>query len=330
MENIRPVISVIVPVYNVEKYLDKCVSSVMAQTFKDIEILLIDDGSKDASGRMCDDYALTDSRIRVIHKENGGLSDARNRGITEARGRYLSFIDGDDYIEPDMLETLYNNLVREDADASMCGIYSEYADRQTRFWPNDEYLVLTGNQPVKAVLEGRQGSINAVNKLYKRELFSEIRFPLGKLCEDAFIMVKLMAQVNKAVVDTRPKYHYVHRGDSITTSAYKKKDMHLIEAYIQNREFIYANMLELKVQIDFRYFWAHYTVLDKMLNTSGFKRDEDFKYIVRTLRRNYFAILRNPITGRGRKIALTGLMLGSWLYKLIIARHYKSKRRLVG
>ena len=86
MENIRPVISVIVPVYNVEKYLDKCVSSVKGQTFKDIEILLIDDGSKDASGRMCDDYALTDSRIRVIHKENGGLSDARNRGITEARG----------------------------------------------------------------------------------------------------------------------------------------------------------------------------------------------------------------------------------------------------
>ena len=106
MERLKPVISVIVPVYNVEKYLEKCVQSVLAQTFKEIEILLIDDGSKDASGRLCDQYALKDGRIRVIHKENGGLSDARNRGIMEARGDYLSFIDGDDYIEPDMLGSL--------------------------------------------------------------------------------------------------------------------------------------------------------------------------------------------------------------------------------
>ena len=330
MENIRPVISVIVPVYNVEKYLDKCVSSVMAQTFKDIEILLIDDGSKDASGRMCDDYALTDSRIRVIHKENGGLSDARNRGITEARGRYLSFIDGDDYIEPDMLETLYNNLVREDADASICGIYSEYANGIKRAYPKDEYLVLNGVQAAGLVLEGDKVSVNAVNKLYKKEVFKDISFPLGKLSEDAFIMVKLLAKVQKAVLDTRPKYFYVHREDSITTSNYKPKDLNVIEAYSENRKFVLENCPQLKKQADFRYFWAHFYVLDKMLNTPGFKRDEDFKYIVRTLRRNYFAILRNPITGRGRKIALTGLMLGSWLYKLIVARHYKSKRRLVG
>ena len=143
-------------------------------------------------------------------------------------------------------------------------------------------------------------------------------------------MVKLLAGVQRAVLDTRAKYFYVHREDSITTSNYKPKDLNVIEAYSGNRKFVLENCPELKTQADFRYFWAHFYVLDKMLNTPGFKKDEDFRYIVRTLRRNYIVILRNPITGRGRKIALTGLMLGSWLYKLIISRHYKSKRRLIG
>ena len=209
MEQLKPVISVIVPVYNVEKYLEKCVQSVLAQTFKEIEILLIDDGSKDASGRLCDQYALKDGRIRVIHKENGGLSDARNRGIMEARGDYLSFIDGDDYIEPDMLGSLYDNLIRENADVAMCGIFSEYADRIQRTYPNDEYIVLDGIQAAGLVLEGNKVSVNAVNKLYKREIFESLRFPVGKLSEDAFIMVKLLAGVGRAVLDTRPKYYYV-------------------------------------------------------------------------------------------------------------------------
>ncbi len=330
MERLKPVISVIVPVYNVEKYLEKCVQSVLAQTFKEIEILLIDDGSKDASGRLCDQYALKDGRIRVIHKENGGLSDARNRGIMEARGDYLSFIDGDDYIEPDMLGSLYDNLIRENADVAMCGIFSEYADRIQRTYPNDEYIVLDGIQAAGLVLEGNKVSVNAVNKLYKREIFESLRFPVGKLSEDAFIMVKLLAGVGRAVLDTRPKYYYVHREDSITTSKYKPKDLNVIEAYSGNREFVLKNCPQLKTQADFRYFWAHFYVLDKMLSTPGFKKDGDFKRIVRTLRSNYFNILRNPITGRKRKIALTGLMLGSWLYKLIISGHFKSKRRLVG
>lgn len=330
MEKNKPVISVIVPVYNVEKYLDKCVNSVCAQTFRDIEILLVDDGSKDRSGRMCDAYALTDNRIRVIHKENGGLSDARNRGIEEACGSCLAFIDGDDYIEPDMMEMLYNNLCKEDADVSMCGIYSEYADRIKRVYPKDEYLVLSGVQAAGLVLEGNKVSVNAVNKLYKKEVFADIRFPVGKLSEDAFIMVKLLAGVRRVVLDTRPKYYYVHREDSITTSNYKSKDLNVIEAYSENRKFVLEECPQLKTQADFRYFWAHFYVLDKMLNTPGFKKDEHFRDIVRTLRKNYFTILRNPITGRNRKIALTGLMLGSWLYKLIISRHYKSKRKLVG
>lgn len=121
-----PKISIIVPVYNVEKYLEKCVRSILAQTFTDFELILVDDGSPDSSGAMCDQFAEQDQRVKVIHKENGGLSDARNAGIEIATGEYLGFVDSDDYIADDMYELLYTNIVKEDADLSICGIYDVY------------------------------------------------------------------------------------------------------------------------------------------------------------------------------------------------------------
>ncbi len=123
-------ISIIVPVYKVEPYLRKCVDSILAQTFTDFEVILVDDGSPDNSGKICDEYASKDSRVRVIHKENGGLSSARNAGIDVARGKYLGFVDSDDYIEKDMYELLYDNIVKEQADLSICGIYDIYAGKK--------------------------------------------------------------------------------------------------------------------------------------------------------------------------------------------------------
>ena len=326
----KPAISVIVPVYNVEKYLDKCVRSLTAQSLRDIEILLVDDGSTDSSGRMCDGYAAQDARIRVVHKENGGLSDARNRGIDEAAADLVAFIDSDDYVDPDMMELLYTDMRREDADVSICGMYSVYADRIQRVYPADEYCVMTGAEAAGMVLEGIKVSVNAVNKLYRKSVFDNLRFPKGKLSEDAFMMVKLLCGVDRAVLHTKPEYYYVHREDSITTSRYKPRDMNVIEAYTENRRFVMQHYPQLKKQADFRYFWAHFYVLDKMLNTEGYVKDENFRQVVRTLRRNYFGILRNPFTGRGRKVAMTALMLGSWAYALIASAYYKKQRRLVG
>jgi glycosyltransferase involved in cell wall biosynthesis len=119
----QPEISIIVPVYNVEKYLEKCLKSILHQIFSDFELILIDDGSTDSSGRICDEYLKRDSRIKVFHKENGGLSSARNYGIEKSTGKYIGFVDSDDYIAKDMYEVLYNNLQRENADVSMCGNY---------------------------------------------------------------------------------------------------------------------------------------------------------------------------------------------------------------
>ena len=206
----KPLISVVVPVYNVEKYLDKCVQSIRAQSLPQLEILLVDDGSTDGSGAMCDSCAKEDDRIRVIHKEDGGLADARNRGIDEAAADLVAFIDSDDFIEPDMMELLYTNMQRENADVSICGIYHLYADKLKRESATVDYTTLSGVEAAALVLRGDKISVNAVNKLFKKEIFNGIRFPVGKLSEDAFIMVKLLAGVKTVVIDTAPKYYYVH------------------------------------------------------------------------------------------------------------------------
>ncbi|EME3187758.1 glycosyltransferase, partial [Enterococcus faecalis] len=166
-----PKISIIVPVYNVEKYLEKCVRSILAQTFTDFELILVDDGSPDSSGAMCDQFAEQDQRVKVIHKENGGLSDARNAGIEIATGEYLGFVDSDDYIADDMYELLYTNIVKEDADLSICGIYDVYEGKE----PIVKSLIqgtFSREEALLLILQGNIISVHAVNKLYKRKLFA--------------------------------------------------------------------------------------------------------------------------------------------------------------
>lgn len=163
-----PKISIIVPVYNVEKYLEKCVRSILAQTFTDFELILVDDGSPDSSGAMCDQFAEQDQRVKVIHKENGGLSDARNAGIEIATGEYLGFVDSDDYIADDMYELLYTNIVKEDADLSICGIYDVYEGKEP-VEKQQQYIVLDKVAAMKMILEAKVVSVHAVNKLYKKK-----------------------------------------------------------------------------------------------------------------------------------------------------------------
>ena len=170
-------ISIIVPVYNVENYLKKCVESILSQTFTDFELLLVDDGSTDSSGEMCDELKRLDERIKVIHKENGGLSSARNAGIDVAKGKYLTFVDSDDYIDTHMLEVLYKNMVQEDADLSIVGVTSVYSGQEPEITPSEKYVV-TQKEATKMILIGKQASVYAVAKLYKRNISdSESEYP---------------------------------------------------------------------------------------------------------------------------------------------------------
>ena len=177
-------ISVIVPIYKVEKYLHKCIDSILAQTYTNLEIILVDDGSPDNCGKICDEYAAKDSRIKVIHQPNGGLSAARNAGLDIATGDYIGFVDSDDYIAPDMYEKLYNALVKNDADMAICD-YQRFGNEL----PYDEMSLTTEVITGLQAMEKQNTVINcsfvvAWSKLYKSFIFSNVRFPVGKINED--------------------------------------------------------------------------------------------------------------------------------------------------
>ena len=178
-------ISVIVPVYKVEEYLDECVQSLINQTYTNLEIILVDDGSPDGCPQMCDDWAMRDARIKVIHKKNGGLSDARNAGLDICTGDYVAFVDSDDWIKPEMYRYMYDAIKREKADICACNIISCYPNREVS-WGGKAYTVGDSETMLDRLYSDSAFPVCAWNKLYRRELWQEFRFPVGKICEDAF------------------------------------------------------------------------------------------------------------------------------------------------
>jgi len=254
-----PKISVIVPVYKVEAYLNKCIDSILAQTFTDFELILVDDGSPDKCGEICDAYAKQDNRIKVIHKENGGLSDARNAGIAVANGRYISFVDSDDYIAEDMYEVLYNRIISDVSDMAVCNYLGvdengDAVDEMNVNSPIHEE-VLTGRQVLEEKLSGdRHGYwVIACCKLYKKELFDNIHFPKGKIHEDAFVAHEIYAKCARVSCVKRQLYFYLQRAESIMGMRLAEyriatvKQFDYVEAYLERALFyakrnLFANM----------------------------------------------------------------------------------------
>ena len=236
----NPLISIIVPIYKVEEYIKNCIDSIISQTYKNLEIILVDDGSPDNCGNICEEYSLKDKRIKVIHKKNGGLSSARNAGLDIASGEYIGFIDSDDWIEGDMYESLYNALVEYNADISVCGRYIVQGNRITTISDSEKAEVFTRREALsELVLDEYSGMKNfAWDKLYKKELFENIRYPEGKYYEDIFTTYKLFSLSNKIVDIKSPKYYYLLREDSIcgTNDASKRYDYY--QANIECLEYI--------------------------------------------------------------------------------------------
>ena len=208
-------ISIIVPVYNVEKYLEKCVDSIINQTYKNLEIILVDDGSKDSSGKLCDSLKEKDGRIKVIHKQNGGLSDARNAGLKIANGKYIGFVDSDDYIAKDMYQTLYSLSKKHNADISIVSYYEIYGGKVISVRDTKNLVIYDKIDAMKEVLIDRSIQSYAWNKLFKRELLEDIEFPTNKNFEDIATTLLLFEKANKVVLLEDPKYYYVRRDDSI-------------------------------------------------------------------------------------------------------------------
>lgn len=204
-------ISVVVAVYNIEEYLERCVRSIMAQTYRNLEIILVDDGSTDSCGKLCDRFAREDERIRVVHKPNGGLSDARNAGTQISTGSCIAFVDGDDWLEPAMYENMYGCMQAFDAPLAMCRYKQIYRSR-TEDGSTGKAVVLEGSEALEEFLAENDAipiRNAAWNKLYRKELMGELRFPKGKLYEDIVYTTRLLARCRRAVYVDRAGYNYV-------------------------------------------------------------------------------------------------------------------------
>lgn len=322
-----PSISVIVPVYNVKNYLNACVDSLLCQRFDDFELILVDDESTDGSGRLCDAYARRDGRVRVIHKENRGVSAARNAGIDAAKGRYLAFADGDDVAEPDMLGLLYRLLTENDADFSCCSILNCYANREFPQCDGNETLVVGNEDAYRLLLEGKKITGSPCAKLFRRELFDRVRFTVGKIYEDAIFFADIFPVVQKVAISTKPEYRYIHREGSYTTS-FRENEFDAIEAYEKNLNVIREHFPALLEQGYFRYYWAYFVVLDKMLPTENYRRLPGYGRIVSFLKKHTASILRNRCFQRSRRVAAVFLWINVRLYRLLVLQNNKKNYRL--
>lgn len=236
-------ISIIVPVYNVSSYLEKCLDSIVNQSYSNLEIILVDDGATDNSGIICDTYSVKDKRIKVIHKENGGLSSARNAGIDIARGKYFAFIDSDDWIEFDFIELLYNSMKLDNADISQCSFIQERGEHLSDINRVEEVKLITGVDAIEN-LYNKHTYIDTVvswNKLYNRKLFDEIRYPEGMINEDEAIIHEILYGVNKVAINESTLYHYTIRDNSITKSEYNIKKLDSITAFEKRLDFLKKN-----------------------------------------------------------------------------------------
>lgn len=209
-------ISVIVPVYRVEHYLRKCLDSIAGQTYQSLEIILVDDGSPDNCGDICDEYAAKDSRFRVIHKENGGVSSARNAGLDIAEGDWIAWVDSDDWIEADMLQYLLEDALSHGADIAICGMRKAGESTPLVFRYTEEQ-VLDREQALRAILENRSMTVSCCGKLSKRALWEGLRFPDLKIGEDLLTMGRLLDRADSVVCLPEVKYNYLTRPESAMT-----------------------------------------------------------------------------------------------------------------
>jgi glycosyltransferase involved in cell wall biosynthesis len=244
----KPLISIIIPVYKVEPYLRKCVDSVFAQTYTNLEIILVDDGSPDNCGNICDEYAEKDKRIVVIHKENGGLSDARNAGLDIMKGEYVAFVDSDDWVSAKYVEDMYENLKKYDADISLSGTIYVYENNK-----KDTVLPINGNEGLYTQKEAVENLFyqkgiypSACSKLYKSKLFETIRYPKGKLNEDSAITYKIFCLCDKISYTNANNYYYLQRIGSIENSLFSPKKMDAIDIVDEMFIWISENKPEYK------------------------------------------------------------------------------------
>lgn len=233
-------VSIIIPVYKVEAYLKECIESVINQTYKNLEIILVDDGSPDNCGQICDKYAYIDNRIKVIHKENGGLSSARNAGLEIATGDYISFIDSDDFMSKDFIEKLHHLCIKNNVEIAVCD-YTKFEDKSKikEVEKSEEKIQLYNSYEMQKnmYIENYAKMVVVWNKLYKKSIYEKLRFPIGKINEDEFTTYKAYHFAENIAVTNEPLYFYRYNENSIMGKKYNERRLDFFYAYDERKEF---------------------------------------------------------------------------------------------
>ena len=322
-------LSVIVPVYNVEEYLEKCLNSILSQSFTDYELILVNDGSTDASKKICLNFANLDSRIVYLEKENGGLSSARNMGLTYAKGEYISFIDSDDWIEPEMFLGMISDLTLNDADIVICGHYVRsmeglIIEKENKFF---ETKIYNGLKAAELVVMDNEIQSFAWNKIYKKKLFNEIKFPVGRLYEDIAVAHEILFNARKVILSEKFYYNYLRREGSICLDPNKAnkriKDLYWVfkERYLFVKKKKELN--EIFHNYEKIFFlralnFLHFLIKNENTNSDEYRTEMDF---LKTM-----DILKNPIINW--KVKFEYLLFSNFrnLYILLIKLFYYLKK----
>lgn len=313
-------ISIIVPVYNAESYLARSVDSILAQTYPNLEIILVDDGARDNSGAICDEYARKDSRIRVIHKENGGLSSARNAGIDIATGEYLGFVDSDDWIEPETYG-LFLELAKKYDAKMVCGgrydVDSGTMERTVGLCPEKEE-VISGIEMLGRVFLWDHCDSSSCDKMFHRSLYRDLRYPLGVVCEDVALFPYVAERAERVVMCNRPLYNYYHHGGTISTAGISAKTFHFAQHTAEI--YPYIRQKHPQIQNQARYFRIRSLVHSTVSVALAAKEDrekfqEQYRADRKKLCRHMPFILSSPLFGK--KERLTNLLLAAGVYRYL-------------
>lgn len=322
----QPLISLVVPVYNVKPYLRRCLDSVLAQTYQNFEAILTDDGSTDHSGIICDSYAAKDPRFKVIHQQNGGLSHARNTGLAHARGEYLAFLDSDDSITPDYLSYLYHLIVKYETKLSICPLIEIYDNgRIINQGANHHEAKLTQAKCLERMLLEQGFNVCAYAKLYHKSLFKNLTFPEGKLHEDLGTTYQPIMRTDYIAYGSKPQYNYYIRQGSIATSAYSDRKLDIITLTDQMCDTIDVVHPDLKQVTNLRRMHARFSVLRQMPGCGRLthRQQKDQQKIISYLKTHSSDITNNPHATRRDLLAIRTLRFGlpvfraSWrIYRL--------------
>lgn len=324
MENKR-LVTVIVPVYNVELYLERCIQSIMNQTYKNLEIILVNDGSKDSSGTICNQYKCMDNRIQVIHKVNGGLSDARNAGLAVANGEYVSFIDSDDWIELSMIELLLDSIEKSGAEIAIGRRYRIYQDGSRHLetfqtYPKEKCFDV--ERGLKYLMSFCGYDMSVCDKLFCKKVLQNITFPYGKTCEDSFTTYKIFSQAKRIVYVNQGIYNYFYRENSITRN--EKVNEAVIEATREQLAFINVKYPRLKSAAASSYITALISVYNEYIRRD--KVCENCNKYNKEARRYLTSALKNNCVSHIKKIQLIVFCTSTKIYRFIYTYSKNDKR----